>query len=205
MIKHILLAAVLLISGYLYYTGRVITYGHGVVAPQEPVQEHAFGAKEIKIKDYTLSPLANFDAEVRVLSRKIYTSDRLAELSPLDIMVGWGPMSDEKILNEILIKQSDRYFDLQITHQPIPRHKMVSKSANLHVIPSSEEVNNKLREARQGHVIRIKGYLVEINSPDGWSVKSSLKRDDYGDKASEILYVKEIDFVEQVTPQPASY
>ncbi|MDZ7693483.1 MAG: hypothetical protein U5K69_20590 [Balneolaceae bacterium] len=140
----------LLFSGYLYYTERVITHGPGVVAPDKPAQEHAFGVEEITFKDFILKPLAKFNAEARVLSKRAYTSDRLAEISPMDFFVGWGPMSDEKILNELLISQSNRYFDWQMTHRPIPLQQMVEHTANIHLIPSSDKINAEIRRSPQG-------------------------------------------------------
>ncbi|MDR8391005.1 hypothetical protein NC796_07645 [Aliifodinibius sp. S!AR15-10] len=192
MLKHVIFLGILFVSSYLYMTERTITHGPGVVAPSEPVQQQAFGIKDIKHNGFKVKPLAEFNIEARVLSKARY-HDKLAEFAPLDLVVGWGPMSDEKNLNEILIKQSERYYDWQITHQPIPLHKMVQKSANIHLAPSTPEIEKKIWDIRKGHIVKLKGYLVEASTQDGWSLKSSLKRDDYGKDGSELMWVKEIE------------
>lgn len=190
MVKHLIFIVILAAGGYYFWTTRPVTHGPGVVAPTEPSQRHAFGVQPINFKTYDIRPLAEFNIEARVLSKKKY-SDRLGELAPYDFVLGWGPMSDERNLDHILIKQSDRYFQWEMTTPPIPRSEMINHSANMHLAPANQEIQAKLDAVRQGHVVQIKGYLVKINSGDGWSIKSSLTRKDYGKKASEIIWIKE--------------
>ncbi|WP_395259815.1 hypothetical protein [Halalkalibaculum sp. DA3122] len=173
-------------------TERTITHGPGVVAPSEPTQTPAFGIKDLQKGAYSITPLAKFTAEARVLSKKRYSSDKLSDLSPLDVMLGWGAMSDEKHLDEILITQSERYFEWQMSDPPIPLHQMVRHTANVHLIPSSPEIRSKILEIRRGHIVTVKGYLVEARTPDGWSHKSSMRRDDFGKEASELVWVNEL-------------
>lgn len=190
MFKHLFFILLLVGSGYYFWTTRPVTHGPGVVAPTEPTQRHAFGVQEIEYKSYSIDPLAEFTIEARVLSKKKY-SDKMAEVAPYDFVLGWGPMSDERTLNEILIRQSDRYYHWEMTKPPIPQPEMVKHSANIHMAPSSQNISDMMEKVRQGHIVRIKGYLVKIDSDNGWSVKSSLSRGDYGKKASEVLWIKE--------------
>lgn len=192
MIKHIVFFGIMMVAGYLYLTERTITHGPGEVAPDAPTQRHAFGERHFEHQGYRIEPLARFNSEVRLLSKEWYYNGQLAEISPVDFMVGWGPMSDERVLNEVLIKQNDRYFSWQLTHYPIPLNKMVRHSANIHLVPASEEVKAKLREVLKGHVVKLKGLLVEISDGNGWSAESSLTRKDYGEDASEILWLEEL-------------
>ncbi|MDX1639456.1 MAG: hypothetical protein R3281_15930 [Balneolaceae bacterium] len=191
MLKHIIFIGILFVSGYLYLTERTITHGPGVVAPNAPTQEPAFAIKNPKHKDFTIRILSKFDMEARVLSKARY-SDKLANIAPMDVVVGWGPMSDERNLNEVLIKQTDRYFNWQMTNPPIPLHKMVEHTANIHLAPSTPQIKKKIWEIREGHIVSMKGYLIEVSSGDGWSLKSSTRRNDYGKEASELLWIEEI-------------
>ncbi len=192
MLKHIIFIGILFISGYLYMTERSITHGPGIVAPAEPAQQPAFGVGELVHDSFDINPLAEFTIEARALSKKRYTTDKLGELAPLDVVFGWGPMSDERNLNEVLFKQSERYFNWQMTNPPLPLHKMVQHTANIHLIPSSPDIEKKLWEIRKGHVVKIEGYLVEATSEEGHKFKSSMRRNDYGEKSSELLWVKDI-------------
>ncbi len=197
MLKHIIFLSILCVGGYLYMTERVITHGPGEVAPETPEQRHAFGIDDFEHNGYNVEPLARFNGEVRVLSKQWYYNGRLAEVSPVDFMVGWGPMSDERILNELLIKQSDRFFNWQMTHRPLPLQKMVRHSANIHLVPASDEVKAELKSVLKGHGIKLKGLLVKISDGNGWSAQSSLTRKDYGEDATEILWVEKVQIVER--------
>ena len=42
---------------------------------------------------------------------------------------------------------------------------------------------------RKGDRVRIDGWLVQANAPDGWRWRSSLTRDDSGGGACEVVYV----------------
>jgi len=194
MLKHILFIALLVGGGYFFWTTRPVTHGPGVVAPSEPTQRHAFGIRNIDYKTYEIEPLAEFNIEARVLSKKRY-SDKMSEVAPYDFVLGWGPMSDERNLEHMLIKQSDRYFDWQMTKPPIRITDMINHSANVHLAPSTSVIEKKLGEVRNGHVVRIKGFLVKIDSEDGWSIKSSLRRNDYGKESSEVIWIKEFEIL----------
>jgi hypothetical protein len=62
-------------------------------------------------------------------------------------------------------------------------------SANVHIIPNNEDVENKLENVYKGSLIEMKGYLVSINAKDGWHWQSSLKRDDTGGGSCELFLV----------------
>ena len=85
--------------------------------------------------------MAHFALDARVLHQKIYRYDRGAALVPVDLAVGWGPMSDQAVLDQLEISQSARFFWYQYPHQPpIPREEIVSHATNLHLIPSNKAV-----------------------------------------------------------------
>ena len=64
-------------------------HGAGEIAPNEPVQTNTY-AVDIRLNDFTLSPLANYDIEARVLSNEDYHAGTEVEISPTDLAVGWG-------------------------------------------------------------------------------------------------------------------
>jgi len=65
-------------------------------------------------------------------------------------------------------------------------------SANVHIIPKDESVEEKFDEVYKGSLIEMKGYLVEVTTADGWRWKSSLKRDDTGGGSCELFWVEEM-------------
>jgi hypothetical protein len=137
-----------------------------------------------------LQPLAGFSVDARVLSREDYSLGREADLSPTDLALGWGRMRDDAVLSQLSIDQSNRWYHYRWQGAPpIPVDEIVRSSANLHMIPSSDVVAKELARVRKGDRVRIEGWLVEADAPDGWRWRSSLTREDSGSGACEVVYV----------------
>lgn len=66
-------------------------------------------------------------------------------------------------------------------------------AANTHVIPADDAVRAELFELKSGDVVRLTGQLVEVTGPKGFTMRSSLRRDDSGDGACEVLYVRGVE------------
>lgn len=163
------------------------------VLDKHPVQKSISGGQLVfPFGDYRIHALASFEAKARVLSRKDYRSGREAELSPIDLALGWGPMSREDILQHFDIRQNGRFFFWEVEQYPIPHQQIVMHSANMHMIPANRMIEEQLRDIEAGDVIRFQGYLVSIDASDGWRWKSSLTRKDHGAGACEIVLVESI-------------
>jgi hypothetical protein len=176
---------------------RPVVHGPGVVAPEAPIQTAITGVKPFQVKDYTITPLAKFNLEARILSRTGYSYGREADLSPLDLALGWGAMSDETILAHFSITQSGRFYYWSTRQFPIPRAEVVQNSANMHMIPADAAVADTLQRFRVGEVVKLRGYLVQVQAPDGWHWNSSLTRDDSGAGACELIWVEAAEGSEQ--------
>lgn len=191
--------AVIVVLGGAYqaWHAREVNYGPGVVAPNSPEQTSPSHNTVVHLSGYTLEPLADFTVEARVLSREDYHMGREAELSPTDLAMGWGNMSDERVLSRIHISQSGRFYFWSTSEFPVPRREIETSSANMHIIPSDRYVEKQLSQVRKGQVVRIQGYLVEAKANDGWHWKSSLSRDDTGNGACELIYATSIRVVKE--------
>lgn len=192
MLKHILFVVILVGGGYYFWNTRPVVHGPGVIAPNEPTQKRAYGVDPIARKDVSFRPIARFDIEARVLSKKRYFGDQEADFAPYDVIVGWGPMSDERNLNEILIKQTDRSYYWEMIEPPIPIHEMREHTTNLRLIAKDETMLESFGDIRQGQIIRLKGYLVNVESTEGWQMHTSLIRKDSGRESAEIVFVNEL-------------
>lgn len=62
----------------------------------------------------------------------------------------------------------------------------------MHLIPTSSDIEKKLKGVRVGQVIHIKGQLVEARSTDGSYWRSSLTRHDSGNGACELIRVESV-------------
>ena len=142
------------------------------------------------IADARLRPLAGFSIDARVLSREDYRFGREADISPVDLALGWGRMTDDAVLSRLDITQGGRWYRYRWQGDPpIPLAEIVRSSANMHMIPADDAVAAALKRIERGQRVRIDGWLVEVNAPDGWRWRSSLTREDTGGGACELVYV----------------
>jgi hypothetical protein len=178
-----------------YHTcsNREISRPPGVLAAEEPVQTPISDFPEIAYDGYRLKPLAAFEIKARVILAKRYWFGRASDLAPVDLALGWGPMSDQDVLKHLKFSQSDRFYFWRTETFPIPREVIESHSANMHMIPGSPEVEKKLKTLRPGHIVHVRGYLVEARGADGGRWTSSLSRTDKGRGACEIVFVESLD------------
>ncbi len=142
------------------------------------------------LNGYQLQALAPFEMHARVLSTKSYSSDRGADLAPIDLVLGWGPMADLVNTKQIKISQSNRWYHWRADHFPIPRKAIETHSANMHLIPSTPEIAKAIQSVKIGKMVRFTGDLVEASGANGWYWKSSLTREDTGAGACELVLVK---------------
>ena len=181
------------VVGYTALSDREIRHAPGAIAPDAPAQYEVDDAAPFELNGYRITRLAELDLEARVLSTERYRFDREADLSPLDLALGWGPMSSQPILDTIDISQRGRFYFWQSRELPIPPRAVATHSANMHMIPAGTAVERVLLDARVGHVVRIRGYLVSAQAPDGWRWTSSLTRSDTGNGACELVYVESVE------------
>lgn len=171
-----------------------IRHPAGILAPDAPKQEALASAQPFDRNGHRIIPLASFRLKARVLSVSRYRFDRESKLAPIDLALGWGPMSDQAIIDQIKISQSFRWYHWRTDREPpIPEQDITAHSANMHVIPSRKEIENRLKAVRAGHVVELSGYLVEITAADGWQWKSSLSRTDTGNRSCEVVWVETLD------------
>ena len=160
-----------------------------------PVHHRIHNPQKFSYKNFQITPLATFEIEARVLSVRRYRSGREAELSPIDLALGWGRMSDEKVLKDIEVRQSNRFSHWRVKEFPIPRREIEENSANMHIIPATHDITQKLKDIRKGHVVRFSGYLVRVDARDNWHWQSSLTRKDTGNGACELVWVAQLDII----------
>jgi len=100
----VILVGVLLVFGLVRWCNgvRTVSYGPGIMAPDEPVQVNLSGQPSFIHEGYSITPVADFDVHARVLSRKDYRRDGGAAISPVDLALGWGRMSDEEVYGQLV-------------------------------------------------------------------------------------------------------
>ena len=186
------LAILILVLIYFFYPETVITFPPGLTAPDQPRQTDLTSKKEWKVGEFKIEALAEYDIKARVLSRNNFSMGEESELSPFDLALGWGPMSDQSVIDKIDVSQRNRWYNWYSDHLPIPIREVSLNSANVHIIPKNEAIEEKFDEVYKGSLVEMKGYLVKVTKADGWRWISSLKRDDTGGGSCELFWVEEV-------------
>lgn len=169
-----------------------------------PIQASVEDGVAWQLDDYHVEALAAYDVTARVLSARHYdpSTGREAEVSPLDLALGWGPMADREFLASLDVSQRDRWYYVNWRDFAVDARQVIEHSANTHILPANPEVAAQLANVSAGDVVRLQGYLVEVTAEDGWTWRSSLTRHDTGDGSCEVLWVEAV----EVTPaEPITY
>ncbi len=179
-------------GGWHWLTTRPVHPPDGILAQEDPLQIDLESGPEIRLGRWTLTERATYSVTARVLGSERYHFDALADLVPEDLALGWGPMSDNRVLRDIDISQSNRFYYWRTTSLPVPREVIIAHSANTHVIPASRAVAILLARLRPGQVATLTGALVDARRNDGVSIKTSMTRTDSGAGACEVLLVSDV-------------
>ena len=185
------------IAGAVWFntSRRPLQHPPGVLTAGDP-EQIALSAllPSIEKEGWTLRPLAHYFITARVLATEHYSWDATAKIAPYDLALGWGPMSNTAVLERLDVSQSGRYYHWRYWGRPpIPEKEIITHSANTHLIPADDSTARAISSLRVGSLVKISGYLVEATHPQAdhaW--RSSLTRDDEGEGACEIIYVKSL-------------
>ena len=190
----LLLLATIVLIVYVYEDTGHRTHPPGVLAPREPSQTLLMAGPSWRQGKYSYTARADFSMRARVLSTERYWFDGASAVSPIDFAVGWGPMSDQAVIDQIGFGQTQRWYRYWPKGRQFPIHaeEIFSHSANMHMIPADSSVLKILRSVRAGDLISLEGYLVSVSSADGWRWDTSLSRTDTGNGACEIVWVRRL-------------
>jgi hypothetical protein len=186
------LAAAGLWQGLNRWQLRPVHPADGAIAAADPLQTDIVGTPPITtLGRWRLTPRARYDIKARILSREDYHFDLLSDLIPEDLALGWGPMSDSRVLSAFEITQGARFYSWTPKKRelPIPRQAVIEHSANTHVIPADAATRRELARLRVGQVVHLTGFLVDGKRDDGVYIHTSLTRSDSGPGACEVLLV----------------
>jgi hypothetical protein len=188
------LAAAALWQGYDDWLLRPLHPPDGPIAPDEPQQTDVEAAPVTMLGRWRLTPQARYDITARILGREDYHFDLLSDLIPEDLALGWGPMSDNRVLRSFEITQGARFYSWRPKQElVIPRQVVIEHSANTHVIPADAAVRHQLKRLRVGQVVHLSGFLVNAVRDDGSFINTSLTRSDTGPGACEVVLVQQVE------------
>jgi len=184
------LALLVLVFGAWYYFHDTPANWKGMPAARDPIQNTAPLPHSFTHGDYTVSPLATYHVTAVVLSRSRYRNDPSADIAPLDLALGWGPMSIAGVINELKISQSGRWYEYSWSGDPpLELNGIIQHSANTHCLPATPEIRDRLLSVKRHELVTLDGYLVEVTKTDGYHWRSSLTREDTAGGSCEIMWI----------------
>ncbi len=196
LLARIAVALFVVHGGYGWYMDRPVSPPSGVLAPDEPLQQNVDPATPVVHGHWTLTPRASYDITARVLGRERYSFDTIAALVPVDLALGWGPMSDGAVLAPLKIEQGARFYTVRWgADPPLAPDEIMRHSANTHTIPATAAIGRRLSALRVGQVVHLTGWLVDGVRDDGVTMRTSLTREDTGAGACEVMLVENLDVV----------
>jgi len=188
------LVAILLVSLGWCVHQRNVEHRLSLTAPvpELPLQK-SVSLAAFERDGYAIKPVASYVIRANLLSTERYRLGREADLSPVDFALGWGPMSDNALLQTLSVSQGGRWFHVSWAQPPSVEPLLLFRSAaNTHILPADDRVRAQVLRVRSGEVVRLKGFLVEVTHPDGWHWSSSLSREDTGAGSCEVMWVTDV-------------
>ncbi|MDH3584791.1 MAG: hypothetical protein OER86_11305 [Phycisphaerae bacterium] len=183
-------------GAYFFWPEPSVRHGPGVLVPDAPGQSGPSNPLPWTVDSYKLKSLADLSLTARVLSKARYYVGRETDLSRYDLALGWGPMSDEAVLDRITISQSSRWYRWRYRNPPpISQGQIIRHSGNFHIIAATDQILAKVKKLRRGDLVRMEGRLVHVSAADGWRWKSSVSRTDTGARSCELMWVEALSVV----------
>jgi hypothetical protein len=184
------------LGGWHWWTSeRPVQRPPGIIAPDEPLQVDLDPPPRFDARGYTFTARAKYDITARVLRKEVYHFDGGAGLAPVDLGVGWGPLSDSTLIDQLEFSQMGRFFYWRprTANFPLPTATLISHLAQMHMIPANKAIEAKLSKLRPGQLVSASGYLVDIRGASGFTWNTSLSRTDTGEGACEVFWVERLE------------
>lgn len=175
---------------------------------EEPVQKEVQKeALNIQKDDYQANIKFLYEYEINGLIVEDYDSevwyDIMHKYDPFntkDVCVIWG----DNVKNNIYKNVEFSHGEFTCFYRTKSREFNKNQFSNNHLIPADHNLYKKIKKAKLGDQVSIKGYLVnsDISGPENIKARrySSTVRTDTGNGACEVLYVKDFQVIKQGSP-----
>lgn len=166
----------------------------------EPEQHSVTDFVWIQKNNYQLGFTDKILIRGMILSTHHYNDDEKSDIAPIDVVIGWKKMSDPDVVSKVYIMQNGRFYFWKVNEFPIPRAEIESSSTNLHIVPDSKQLTDRLKTLRVGDIVSLEGYLSDVKDEDERIWVTSRVRNDSGDGACEIMLVKNLSIIDRLKP-----
>lgn len=120
----------------------------------------------------------------RVLGAQRY-HDHFSEIAPIDVVFGWGPMSDSSVLAPLKISLQERSFAIQ----GAAPGNAGNFAKVFHLLPADRETGTMLGQLKTGALVEVEGYQVEARS-EKTTWRTLLAGNKTAPPDGEVLYIQ---------------
>ena len=150
---------------------------------------------------FSYASLGRFAGRAMVLARRNYDVGEFAALAPTDLALGWGELSDPKVVDQLAFAQM-KSFSARFVAPELRRGSALAQRSrpelealftaltHVHAIPGDASIRRTLAGIRPGQVIRFEATLVVAQGPSGGRYASSLA---LGDRNCEIAWIDRLE------------
>lgn len=145
----------------------------GEIAPSAPVIRPLDRRFDMSRQGFSLSAVAEISLQSVVLARRRYLFDDF-RISPVDLALGWGAMSNPSIFRTVRVSIRDRMHHWDI--QPPPRiegSEVTEMSGTFQLIPLRLSLEDDITRLKRNQTVRISGYLCDVTTPRGIDMPAS--------------------------------
>ncbi len=163
---------------------------------QAPYKSDEPIVREIRNGHFTITSVAEYRISGMVVGKETYSSSWDGEISPVDLTIVWGKLSEPDYDKYISYSQRNRWYFYQYKPgSPFDNSFVVSHSANNHIIPANENIHEAVNTIKEKDKVVLEGFLVNLRGtykgqPVTWN--TSLSRTDTGNGSCELFYVSKI-------------
>ena len=130
------------ILGYFYLHRPVVSAeDHSTIETlQDPQQYRLFDFRNFPFNskglDVKIKTIAKYKISAVILSKKRYATEWTSKVSPLDLALGWGEVSNPENYKHIKVRQTMRWYQYKTDREcEVTPYYISTHSSNHHIIP----------------------------------------------------------------------
>lgn len=183
---------------------RPINHPPGVMVPEAP---ELLPGRDDPWSDgggFEYRSLGRLRIRALLLSRNNTRLSGWDDISPTDLALAWGEMSDSRILDQLDISQytapisGSRFMFIGIPAgskimkwRQADRDALLTQATHIHTIPATPEIGTQLSSLRPGQILRLDGQLVIVQ--DAFGRRRLESSTILGDRHCEIMWVESLE------------
>jgi hypothetical protein len=172
-------------------------YRPGILIEDLPQFGQVGSAKSWTKGNYTITPVAKYRVRCRVLQKWVDLKSteyqrQLGELGRVEAALGWGPASDQDVMDHIVFYWQQGWYSWRLTDnfEKYPWPKIHANMCYARLIAEPEIEERLVNSVGPGDLIEIDGYLINaVHSNGQWGFSSPTDNDYSEDKIFRYIWV----------------